>query len=357
MIYSRTHTPVTGTQNFPRRAWQSAVSTVNIISVIFLGILSVLLLNPPAHAAGFRQVEKTTQFRTPGQVHSITPLNGNLMLLAAEGEGVILADFGQADAPRIISTARYSAQAESISVSPSGQRVYVANGAGGLDILALSSNGEFALLGRMDTPSYAFDVAISPDSKVAYVADNTNGVVVVDVSQSAQPRTITTIPTQGSAAGVLLSGNGQTLYIADQAGGIHIVNVRTPFSPQTISRTKTQGHAQSIVLSGDERRLFTANNTGGLQIFEISQPQTPRLTGQLDIQNAFAVTLSTDNRTLLVADLFNGLKTVNVSQPGQPLQLTSVKTNGTAEGVTVMPDQTTVLVAGGEGGVNVVHFR
>lgn len=324
---------------------------------LHLSFLGLLLFSSLTQAASYQQAAKTTHFQTPGQVHSITALNGNIMLIASEGAGVMLADFGQPDNPRIINTARFSTQAEAIAISRSGQRIYVANGAGGLDILALSSNGELKLLGRLDTPSFAFDVAISPDSKVAYIADNTNGVVVVDVSHSAQPKIITTIPTNASAASVLLSANGQTLYIAEQANGIHAVNVRTPFSPQSIAKVRTRGHAQGLALSNDGNRLFSANNTGGLQIFDISQPQFPRMIGQANTQNAFAVTLSADNRTAFVSDLFNGVQTIDVSQPQKPVSLGSIKTHGTAEDVALLPDQKTALVAGGKSGISIISFR
>lgn len=334
---------------------QNNISHGNLfLHLLFIGLLCFSSLT---QAASYQQAANITHFQAPGEVHSITSLNGNIMLMASEGEGVILADFGQPDNPRIVSTARFSSQAEAIAVSRSGQRIYAANGAGGLDILALSGNGEMKLLGRLDTPSFAFDVAISPDSKVAYVADNTNGVVVVDVSHSAQPQIIATIPTQASAASVLLSANGQTLYIADQANGIHIVNVSTPFSPQSISKVMTRGQAQGLALSNDENRLFSANNTGGLQIFDISQPQFPRAIGQANTQNAFAVTLSADNRTAFVADLFNGVQTIDVSNPNRPVNLGRIKTHGTAEDIALLPDQKTALVAGGTSGISIISFR
>ncbi len=324
---------------------------------LHLSFIGLFFFSGLAQAVSYRQVAGTTHFQVPGEVHSITPLSGNIMLLASEGTGVMLADFGQPDNPRIISTARFSTKAEAIAVSRSSQRIYVANGAGGLDILALSSNGELKLLSRLDTPSFAFDVAISPDSKVAYIADNTNGVVVVDVSRSAQPKIITTIPTQASAASVLLSRNGQTLYIAEQARGIRIVNVRTPFSPQSVANIRTRGHAQGMALSNDGKRLFSANNTGGLQIFDISQPRFPRMIGQAGTQNAFAVTLSADNHTAFVSDLFNGVQTIDVSQPHRPVKLDNIKIHGTAEDVALLPGQKTALVAGGRSGISIISFR
>lgn len=323
----------------------------------FVFLACYLLFSTFAHASDFQTIQQQSQFATRGAVHSITPLDKHRYLLAAYSEGVILVDFSQPHTPQIMDTARFSKQAESIALSPSKQRLYVANGSGGLDILALRSNGTMALLGRIDTPSYAFDVALSPDSKTVFVADNSAGVAVIDVSQSAQPRIINTIPTPAAVASVTLSRNGQQLFIAEQANGVRIFDVRNPSAPVAIAHIKTQGHAQSLALSHNGHSLFSANNTGGLQLFDIRNLQNPQPLSQLKTHNAFSVTLTADNRYALVGDLFGGVKVIEVTQPTQPRLTASLKTRGHAEQALPHPDRKTLLIADNQAGVNIISFR
>ncbi|MEZ5449853.1 MAG: hypothetical protein R3E89_13065 [Thiolinea sp.] len=77
---------------------------------------------------------------------------GRRAALAAYGSGVVLADFSQPHQPQVLHTATFSKQAEAIAVAAGGQRLYVANGSAGLDILALAPDGSLQLLGRLDTP-------------------------------------------------------------------------------------------------------------------------------------------------------------------------------------------------------------
>lgn len=325
------------------------------LTLVFFFLLCGLLINSTVRAANYQQPVNTQQIALPGAVHDILPLNAQRSLLAVYGEGVVLAEVrhGQSN---IIHTARYSRQAEALVLSTDRRRVYVANGSGGIDILSLSPGGQMALLGRFNTPSYAFDVALARDNRTLYIADNSHGVIILDVSQPQRPRQLAHIPTQASSAGVTLSRNGHTLYIADQAHGIHIVDVRKPQQPRSMQRLKTSGQAQSTALSNNNQWLFSANNNGGLQVFSLRTPASPRLSASLPAQNAFSVELSAQGRTAFVADLFNGVQIIDVSNPARPRLIHTLRTRGLAEKVS-LPTPNAVWVAEGDAGLSVLTFR
>ena len=106
------------------------------------------------------------------------------------------------------------------------------------------------------TTGTAESVTLSADGDTAYVADGAGGLQIIDISDPAFPTT--NVPTAGSAVSVTLSADGDTAYVADGAGGLQIIDISDPAFPTT--NVPTAGTAVSVVLSTDGNTAYVADS-------------------------------------------------------------------------------------------------
>ncbi|MGQ9701050.1 MAG: LVIVD repeat-containing protein, partial [bacterium] len=102
----------------------------------------------------------------------------------------------------------------------SNNRLYIADGQGGLEIWDVSNQSSPYKLGYYFTPGYARGVYVS--GSYAYVADGNSGLRIINVSNPSSPIEVGYYNTPGYAFGVYASG--AYAYVADWDAGLRIIN-------------------------------------------------------------------------------------------------------------------------------------
>ncbi|MBI5374828.1 MAG: hypothetical protein HZA77_05300 [Candidatus Schekmanbacteria bacterium] len=73
------------------------------------------------------------------------------------------------------------------AMTAAGNKLYVAEGASGVEIFDKSDDSSLELLGSIDTPVYASDIKVS--GRYAYVADG-KGLIIIDINEPSSPKII-----------------------------------------------------------------------------------------------------------------------------------------------------------------------
>ncbi len=144
----------------------------------------------------------------------------------------------------------------------SGNRLYIAGGTVGLQIVDITDPGIPVIISAFNTPGIASGVSIS--TNYAYVADASNGMLVLDVTNSTAPVILSRFAPNGQILGVTVNNNN--VFTADNGYGIENVSVSSPQSPTQQGYIQTNSSALNIVYFGGY--VFLAAAEGGMAIFQ-----------------------------------------------------------------------------------------
>ena len=176
----------------------------------------------------------------------------------------------------------------------SGNVVYVAAGASGLQVVDVTTPAAPAVIGGLALPGNAGSVAVA--GHYAFVAAGTAGLQVVDVATPASPVAVTSRTTPGEAYTVMVEG--QRLWVSGSLG-VDVFDIRNPLQPRFLFRIDTAGPASSVAVSGNTAYVVSdrsgadslAGNCasglkcGRLGIYDLSDPGAASLRGSLTIPN------------------------------------------------------------------------
>ena len=98
-----------------------------------------------------------------------------------------------------------------------------------------------------------------------YVADHAGGVEIVDITEAANPTEVGAwgAPEGYAAMDVAISGN--YLYVANYGAGIYRLDVTTPSSPSLVASSTTAGSALGVAV--DANNVYVADYSQGLAIY------------------------------------------------------------------------------------------
>jgi len=143
--------------------------------------------------------------------------------------------------------------------------VFVANGAGGVQVFNISNIKAPYRIGFVKPNGYARDVKISGD--YAYIAASSEGVVVVNIADPNLP-VIAVLDTLGVANRIQIVGN--KLYVTDMSGvgrvsQLNIVNIHDPFYP-VIEKSITIEPAREDLVSDGVYEVHVSGNKAYLSV-------------------------------------------------------------------------------------------
>ena len=152
------------------------------------------------------------------------------------------------------------------TISADGNTAFVTDWSQGIQIIGIAElfNGDASvatspsLTGSLDTSEWSYGLTISADGDTAFVADGAGGIQIIDVSNKASPSLTGSLDTSGYAYDVTLSADGNTAFVADGGGGIQIIDVSNLASPSLKSTFDTSGNVEDVVLSADGNTAFVA---------------------------------------------------------------------------------------------------
>jgi len=310
--------------------------------------------------------------------------DGKYIFLADGSAGLKILDVSDVKHPKLVahyddpsdSGANRGGFARRITISHSGDVIYMADGLAGLKVIDVSTPTQPTLLGKLDTKGFSHGITISADDKFVYIADNgedggTPGLRVVNVSDPSSPAMVTQRDEQW-ATQVALSANGEKLYITDKKAGIMITDTSniSSFIGGVLDFANTRlgsyvvtdkGISADIVLSKDGKRAYVANKKPGIKILDISDASHPKLLGKYDGDGfagesiAKSIALSKDEKRLYIANRKTGVEVIDISDVTAPKKISSVKTSS-AEDVMLSKDERYLYVADGQAGFKVISI-
>lgn len=212
-----------------------------------------------------------------------------------------------------------------------GERLYVANGHGGLRIVSMEyttddagvvTKVEFTEDGSVEGLTDVRDLDII--NNTAYLANGRNGLAVVDVLDPANPKLLGTHYISGEYLDVaVLSGRA---YVAAGADGLFILDVSSPenMQPVTLSTAISATDVSSVTIAGSQ--LYILDRTAGLSVVDMTDADRPRQYIQQNTGSPYfdtgggkvSVTVlneSSLNGTAFVADGATGISLVDLADP------------------------------------------
>jgi subtilisin-like proprotein convertase family protein len=303
------------------------------------------------------EAERISTVNTTGTPRDVILSEDRNIAYVADGDsGVRLLDVSDVNAAvQLGGIDTVSGSARGVALSSNENTLYVANGIGGLQLIDVTDKNDVILLGNYNTVGSAQAVALSPDNSKAYVADSNGGFQIYDVTELNSPNLISSIDSIGAAYDLDISDDGNLIYIADQIAGLVVVSVADANNPVIEYTLGTPGFSSGVTLAEDQNRVYIADFGSGVQIYDITGIE-PIWVGSYDTPgSSYMVSLSKDGQTAYIAD-GSGLQVLNVSVPSTITDIAAIELDGITYAAVPMLEEQSVIVASGEGGVQIVSL-
>jgi hypothetical protein len=269
-----------------------------------------------------------------GNAHAVA-VNNNIAFLVFANQGLRVIDVSKPSTPSELAT--YDSPGAALDVTLSGDFIYLADGAPGMQVLFLESSGtqnpQISAIVGIDTPGEANQSAVV--GQTIYLADGSGGLSVISMVNPAQPVILGTEDTPGVAKGVAVLGD--FAYIADGEAGLRVINILDGSKPAEVGAIDTPGDAQAVVLgtlANQDNKLyaFVADGGGGLRVIDVTIPEIPVEVGSFTAYETVQdVIVSGENAYLAAGNL--GLRIVRVTEPSLITEVGFFNTPGEARGI------------------------
>ncbi|MCB1164433.1 hypothetical protein KDL67_17200, partial [bacterium] len=238
----------------------------------------------------------------PTLVHSLPYLTGapvdvvvaDSLLYVADLLGVDVVNVG--NPARAFRTGHFDTPGSAERALVQGDRLYVADGAGGLSIASLASDPTHPVaVGQLTLPNDSVDLDVVDGHVLVLSGSGQLSVVDVDPPESAHViGQLTNLP-PGSAVTV----QGSVAYVDGQTE-IKVINLSDPAAPFVMATKPVAGFVRDLHVLGGA--LYVASHDFGLQVMDVTDPVHPRLAGSLDMQSLSGRVLAADGVVYLSSD-------------------------------------------------------
>ncbi|UCD43309.1 MAG: hypothetical protein JSV69_06880 [Chloroflexota bacterium] len=275
-------------------------------------------------------------YDSPGASIDVT-LSGDFIYLAdgAAGMQVLFLESSGSQNPQISVIAGIDTPGEANHAAVVGQTIYLADGSGGLSVISTVNPAQPLILGTEDTPGIAKGVAVLGD--FAYVADGEAGLRVINILDGSKPAEVAAIDTPGDAQAVVVRqlpdpNNRIYAYVADGGGGLRVIDVTNPVVPVEVGSFTAYETVQDVIIVGENAHL--AAGSLGLRIVRIADPTDIAEVGFYNSPGE-ARGLAFEDEITYVADNTRGMRIVDVSNPSVPVEIGFYDVPRVVRGVTV----------------------
>jgi hypothetical protein len=224
------------------------------------------------------------------------------------------------------------------AIAVSGDRAYVANLDGSLDVLDVSDRTKPTRIGSLDITGEGDGVAVCGDC--VYLADS-DSLQAVDISDPANPVAEQTILRGGRVDGVALRGS--QAYVVD--GGLSVLDISNPSCPLEVGHCPlpTSWNARHVSVAGD---CAFVSGDSGLQTVDVSAPANPTVLGAYYLPSGYGQGLAVLGGYAYLTDYYS-MSVLDVSSPQSPTLLGSCGTTAGSFGIAVSGSH--VYLGGNEG--------
>jgi PKD repeat protein len=336
---------------------------------------------------------------TPDNGQDLTIVGNNAYLvthtfIGGHGSSLQIIDIGTPASSQVLLGSVDSA-GYAFDIDVAGDKAYVADGSGGLQVVDISTPADPLILGSAESLDQALDVVVignlafmasrnwgfrifdlstasSPTlvggfnsigmgltvvGDLAYLIDQRTGdhfstIQIIDVSEPSEPVVIGFVNTSGYAQGITVMGD--TAYVASQgtfasAGGLTIIDVGDPTNPVIISSVETFWQAMDVAVVNDT--AYVLDGSEGLLVIDVSTPSSPAILKSFYTLRAAVDIVIVGDRAYL-ADQWEGVQVLDITTPSDPVIVGVVGTSGNTQGVSVVDD--IAYVADGDAGLAIV---
>ncbi len=234
--------------------------------------------------------------------------------------------------PKLLSTySIVNGQASGLAIN--GNKVFLANGGAGLQIIDVSDPGNPMWLSTyyFAAGGWPFGVVINGD--IAFIAAGIEGIQIINVSNLGTPSFLSSYPVDNSGEAIHVTLNGSIAFVADSIS-LQIIDVSNMSNPRLLSSYAVS--AQEVAVSND--KVFVAARYAGLQVFDASNLSNPSLLSTIYPVGTNGVTygVTINGSVAFVADGYAGLQILNISDESNPdLLSTFLVETGQVSGVVI----------------------
>ncbi|HEX3932028.1 MAG TPA: hypothetical protein VHW64_15095 [Nocardioides sp.] len=175
----------------------------------------------------------------------------------------------------------------------------------------------------------ASSVAISPNGQRAYVAEYSGTVDVVDAAQESVVATIQ-LPAQARPVDATLSPDGSKLYLVDESGLLYVVDTSTDAVVDTV---QIPGVPEAVVATATHVYVANEGDSDGHSLVDVVDAATDQVSTTIPVSllDAYALALVPSSNLLWVGGEDNGLAAIDTSTDTVVRTVDDV-TDGSADG-------------------------
>ncbi len=244
------------------------------VDVAVLGAVAFVSLGP----TGVAVVDVSTPaspkplaiIETPGSAMRLH-LDGDRLAVAAGHAGVLLFDVADAARPSLLGSWEPEGYVRQVILD--GERVIVAEGDAGVSLLAVAPGGGLRHVWRVSTGGQARAVAVRPGKRGARtiaVANGPGGLAVLAALGDEAATVVGKLALPDMARDVAFDGDGSHVFVAAGDRGVLTADIAAPGQPRIVGTLPTDKPANRLRVDG--ARLLVGNDSAGLLVLDAADP-------------------------------------------------------------------------------------
>ena len=245
--------------------------------------------------------------------------DGRLAFLAQDS-CVTIVELTSLDGPRLVCRVGMPSYAKAIALA--GRYAYVADYAGGLQLIDVGDPASAHVVGSVATGGRAIDVVVA--GTTAYVASEAYGVEIIDVSIPERPRVVG-VHLNWNLVGIAIRGS-DLITVASYSGygysdysDLSIIDVSNPQDPRERAILTYSGYSSALAISGSHAYATCAGDE--MRVIDLSNMAAPRCVGHVRILTQSARSIAISGTTAVVGRGLSGLAILDISDPARPVEV------------------------------------
>ncbi|MBD3192146.1 MAG: hypothetical protein GF308_15995 [Candidatus Heimdallarchaeota archaeon] len=278
-------------------------------------------------------------------------VQGDLVFLADESDGLEIVDIADLNSPKLVATFQVN-NASIYDLLVRDSFVFLAHGKEGLRIVDFSNLSKIKEVGSFDDGGTAWGISVK--DSFAFLADRDQGLEIIDISNISRPTKVSSVP--GTSLGVVIRDN-LAFVAAGWEKGLEIIDISTPKNPRKIAETFVEkGDGVSIFV--EHNTAFLATRRAGLIIYDISNPNTPKQIGQFqDEGRGRTWDVFVEDYFAFIADEAEGVEIIDISTPSNPQEVAQFYDGGEGKAFQILVHNQLIFVADFKDGVEILDWK
>ena len=211
-------------------------------------------------------------------------------------------------------------------ISSSGNRVFVAEGSNGIEVIDITAPSKPMSKGITDINVQSKTFFVENDIVYLY---NGSGLKAINMADLEQPSLINSFYFGQYATMNVSEG---FIYLMNDVVGLQIIDMATLLKDMPLASTHLPITALGIDVA--ENHAFIASGDTGLQVLDISNPSFPAVSAVCQIPGSAASLTVSDGYAYIAANEA-GLQIVDIQTPATPQLISGIQTNGSANTLAV----------------------